>query len=175
MQPVHRRILQHAPLALKVALAAALLAPAPAGAVGPTAIPRVDDLIDAPRALFGTTRAAVERTLGQPPSVQSRPLPHLLDPAVMETAQELAYPGALISVTPSGALRRVEITTAAWRLPHGLGVGATRRHVEAMLGEPQEMTDGRYLYLYSDGYPRTVELYFREERVYRLEWNYWAE
>ena len=76
-----------------------------AEAIGPTVITRVDDLIDAPRALFGRTRAQVERTLG----------------------------------------------------------------------EPQELTEGRYLYLYSDGYPDTVEVYFRDHRVYRIEWNYWTE
>jgi len=37
------------------------------------------------------------------------------------------------------------------------------------------MTDGRYLYLYSDGYPDTVEFYFRDGHVRRIEWNYWAE
>ena len=29
--------------------------------------------------------------------------------------------------------------------------------------------------LYSDGYPDTVEVYFRDHRVYRIEWNYWTE
>ena len=53
-----------------------------------------------------------------------------------------------------------------------------RRHEERLtpfLGEPQELTDGRYLYLYSDGYPDTVELYFHDGRVRRIEWTYWAE
>ena len=30
-------------------------------------------------------------------------------------------------------------------------------------------------HLYSDGYPDTVEVYFRDLRVYRIEWNYWTE
>ena len=38
-----------------------------AEAIGPTLIPQVDEFIDAPRALFGRTRAEIERVLGAPP------------------------------------------------------------------------------------------------------------
>src|SRR5882672_6710360 len=61
----------------------------PAAAAGPTDIARVDEFIDAPRALFGRTRAELERTLGTPTDVRpragavlraaGRPLPHGLD------------------------------------------------------------------------------------------------
>ncbi len=141
---VHASILPQATRALARLVAVAALAGVAGGAeaIGPTVITRVDDLVDAPRALFGRTRAEVERVLG---------------------------------VSAEAALRRVEITTPAYPLPHGLSVGETRRHVEETLGEPQELTEGRYLYLYSDGYPDTVEVYFREHRVHRLEWNYWTE
>ena len=123
-----------------------------AEAIGPTLIPQVDEFIDAPRALFGRTRAEIERVLGAPP-----------------------YPGVVIRYSPSSALRSVVITTPTYHLPQGLGVGASRDDVERLLGEPQEMTEGRYLYLYSDGYPDTVEFYFRDGHVRRIEWNYWAE
>jgi len=43
-------------------------------AVPATDIVAVDDYIDAPRELFGRTRAAVEGTLGQPASIESRVL-----------------------------------------------------------------------------------------------------
>ena len=105
---------------LCVALAAS------AEAIGPTVITRVDDLIDAPRALFGRTRAQVEGTLGAPLAVRQRALPSLLHPEVVETIRELAYDGARIGVSASTALRRVEV-------------------------------------------------YFRDHRVYRIEWNYWTE
>src|SRR5206468_4585035 len=38
-----------------------------AEAIGPTLVPQVDEFIDAPRALFGRTRAEIERVLGVPP------------------------------------------------------------------------------------------------------------
>ncbi len=44
----------------------------PAAAAGPTDIARVDEFIDAPRALFGRTRAELERTLGTPTDVPRR-------------------------------------------------------------------------------------------------------
>jgi hypothetical protein len=173
----HASILPYTARRLRSLVVPLLLVALAAGAeaIGPTVITRVDDLIDAPRALFGRTRAQVEGALGAPLAVRQRALPGLLHPEVVETIRELAYEGARIGVSASTALRRVEITTPAYGLPHGLGVGATRRHVEETLGEPQELTEGRYLYLYSDGYPDTVEIYFRDHRVYRIEWNYWTE
>jgi hypothetical protein len=54
-----------------------------AEAIGPTVITSVDDLIDAPRALFGRTRAQVEGALGAPLAVRQRALPGLLHPEVV--------------------------------------------------------------------------------------------
>jgi hypothetical protein len=34
------------------------------------------------------------------------------------------------------------------------------------------VTDVSILYLYSDAYPDTVEFYFRDDRVQRIEWIY---
>ena len=137
---------------MSVLVVAALGLGALAEAIGPTLIPQVDEFIDAPRARFGRTRAAIERALGAPP-----------------------YPGVVIRYSPTSALKSVAITTPAYPLPQGLGIGALRGDVERLLGEPQELTDARYLYLYSDGYPDTVEFYFRDGRVSRIEWNYWVE
>ena len=75
-----------------------------AEAIGPTLIPQVDEFIDAPRALFGRTRAEIERVLGVPP-----------------------YPGVVIRYSPASALTSVAITAPTYRLPQGLGVGASRR------------------------------------------------
>jgi hypothetical protein len=68
----------------------------------------------------------------------------------------------------------VEVSQARWAWPRGLDVGVTRGRVEQALGEPQAMTDTSVLYLYSDAYPDTVELYFRGDRVHRIEWLYAA-
>jgi len=151
-----------------------VLAPlaARADAVRGTDIVAVDDFIDAPRALFGRTRAAVERTLGAPASVRPRVLP--ASPAVAaEPADELRYPGLVVAVSRrSSVMRRVEITEPRWRLPRGLNVGTERRQVEAVLGEPQLVSDASVLYLDADGFPNTVEFHFRDDRVRRIEWSF---
>jgi hypothetical protein len=138
----------------------------------PTDLPAVDTFIDAPRALFGRTRAGVEHTLGAPSSIRPRTLPGGRR-AATDPVDELAYPGVVIGVSRASAgLRRVEITEPRWSLPGELNVGVSRSVVEQRLGEPQMATDASMLYLYSDAYPDTVEFYFSAGLVHRIEWLY---
>ena len=153
-------------------LVLALTPSARAQRVPPTDLLAVDEFIDAPRALFGRTRATVEHTLGAPAAVHPRSLPGGRS-ATHDAIDELAYPGVVIGVSRrSAGLRRVEISEPRWPLPRGLNVGIARSRVEELLGEPQAMTDVSALYLYSDAYPDTVEFYFRAGRVHRIEWLY---
>jgi hypothetical protein len=161
-------------------LALALLALAPAFAaraqgIPPTDLLAVDEFIDAPLAVFGRTRAAVERALGAPAAVRARTLPGGRRTAT-DPVDELAYPGVVVAVSRgTGTVRRVEVSEPRWTLPRGLNVGVTRGRVEQVLGEPQAVTDASALYLYSDAYPDTVEFYFRGDRVQRIEWLYAIE
>ncbi|MGH7355212.1 MAG: hypothetical protein ACRELS_11660 [Candidatus Rokuibacteriota bacterium] len=171
---------------VRVALVLLALAPAVTGAadaIGPTDIARVDEIIDAPRALFGRTRAEIERRLGAPVATEARSLPRHTHPDLRDRVEDLAYAGVTLGViagaaggsSPTGGsspLRRVLVTGDGVPLPRALTVGAERRRVEQVLGEPQELTQARYLYLYADGFPDTVEFFFRGDRVYRIEWNY---
>ena len=163
-------------IALRIAILGLLLAGTATVAgpdrLPPTDIAAVDTFIDAPRALFGRTRAGVEQTLGAPASIRRRTLPGGRR-APVDPVDELAYPGVVIGVSrASTGLRRVEITEPRWPLPGGVNVGVPRRVVEQRLGEPQLATDASVLYLYSDAYPDTVELYFSAGRVHRIEWLY---
>lgn len=148
-----------------------------AQAIGPTDIARVDEFIDAPRALFGRTRMEIVRRLGAPLAVEARSLPRYTHPEVRDPVEDLAYAGVTLGLIAGAresapALRRVTVTSGVFALPRALNVGAERRRVEQLLGEPQEQTPIRSLYLYADGFPDTVEFFFRDDRVYRIEWNY---
>ena len=140
------------------------------GAAGaaPTSIARVDDVIDAPRALFGRTRAEIERRLGPPTTTRA------VRPGTARPAEELAYPGLVLRLA-GPVLAGGPLASRACRRPPGVGVGATRRHVVTTLGEPQGADDTRVMYLYSDGYPDTVEFRIRDGRVERIEWTYWVD
>ena len=140
-------------------------------AAGPTVIPRVDEFIDAPRTLFGKHLDEIEQRLGKPLGVRAR---SATTAATTNTGAslELAYPGVVIEVAPSRALQRVVITEGRYRLPLGLNLGVSRNQVEEILGEPQDATDLRSMYLYSDGFPDTVEFAFRDGNVHRIEWSY---
>jgi hypothetical protein len=133
-------------------------------AAGPTDIARVDEFIDAPRALFGRTRAELERTLGTPTAVRPR-----------DGAMLLSWPGLDVAVSRSSRVAAVVVRVAGRPLPHGLDVGTPRARVEAVLGEAQDASDERYAYVDADGFPNSVEFFFREGRVTRIEWRFWAD
>jgi hypothetical protein len=142
------------------------------GQLPPTDLVAVDEFIDAPLRLFGRTRASVEGALGAPRTIEARSLPGGRS-AGTDAVDELTYPGVVVVVSRrSAAVRRVEVRQARWPLPRGLNVGVARSQVEQVLGEPQVVTDVSILYLYSDAYPDTVEFYFRDDRVQRIEWIY---
>jgi hypothetical protein len=155
------------------ALALFGLAVAAAQTVRPTDIVAVDDFIDAARTVFGRTRAQVEQRLGAPAEVRSRTLADGVGPA--EAVDELVYPGVAIFVSHrSAAVRRVVLSEARTSLPRGLTVDVARGEVERALGEPQAASDASVMYLYADGFPNTVEFYFRDGRVRRIEWTFAA-
>jgi hypothetical protein len=158
---------------MRIALALlALLAAVAAGAQPPpTDLRAVDAFIDAPRAVFGRTRMAVERALGAPVAVEARVLAGA--GGRRDAGARLAYRGVVIDVAgTAGAVRRVQLTEGRWPLPHGLTIGTPRARVEQALGEPQAASDASLLYLYSDAYPDTVEFAIRDGRVQRIEWLY---
>jgi hypothetical protein len=129
-----------------------------------TDIARVDEFIDAPRALFGRTRADVERRLGAP-----------LDARPRGAGARLSYPGLEITVSASSRVAAVVLKAPRHALPHGVDVGAPRARVETVLGEAVEMSDERSVYTDADGFPNSVEFYFRDDRISRIEWRFWAD
>jgi hypothetical protein len=135
-----------------------------AHAVGPTAIAAVDAMIDAPRVLFGETPGEIERALGAPTSRRT-----------VRDVEELVYPGIVLRVHRGTRLASILITDPRYALPGGLRVGALRSDVERALGEAQQSSDDACLYLYSDGFPKTVRFQFADGRVRRIEWSYWTE
>ena len=143
-----------------------------AGAAGSTDIVRVDDYIGAARTLFGRTRDDVERALGPPLRAEEGAVSTYRDPAVFRHTRRLSYPGLVIDVLDTGRIRRVRIEAPGRSLPFGLDVGSLREEVERVLGEPQESADDHLMYLYSDGYPETVDFHLKDGRVRGIEWNF---
>jgi hypothetical protein len=146
------------------AIVLALAVIAVSEAAGRTEIARVDDYIDAPRALFGRTRVDLERRLGTPVNERVQP-----------DGVALSWPGLEIMLSPSARVVGVVVHAAGRALPLGLDVGATTADVQATLGEPVELTDERAVYTDADGFPNSVEFLFRGGRVTRIRWRFWAE
>jgi hypothetical protein len=158
-------------LARGLGLGAVLLGPTVAGA-GATDIVRVEDVIAAPRLIFGRTEAQVERALGPPATREPGAVSSYRDPAVLYRVRRLGYPGLVVDVLDSGAVRRVRITGPGRALPYGLDVGTTAAEVQRVLGEPQGQSDRHLMYLNVDGLPDTASFYLRDGRVRLIEWDY---
>ena len=141
-----------------------LMSATPQATAGPTDIQRVDDFIDAPRALFGRTRAELERRLGMPARERPR-----------ADGVTLSWPGIDVALSRSARVAGVVVSAAGRPLPHGLDVGAPRARVEAVLGEALQATDDRSFYPDADGFPNSVEFFFRDGHVTRIEWRFWTE
>jgi hypothetical protein len=135
-----------------------------AAEAGPTDIARVDEYIDAPRALFGRTRAEIERRLGPPATERAR-----------ADGVALSWPGLDVVVSRSARVAAVVVRAAGQPLPHGLDIGASRTRVETILGEAVDTADEHAVYRDSDGFPNSVEFWFRGGRVIRIEWRFWAD
>src|SRR5438552_7553834 len=118
-----------AALLLSLAL---LVIPGAAVAAGPTDIARVDDYIDAPRALFGRTRAELERRLGVPTQERLR-----------AGTIVLFWPGLEVAMSPSARVAAISVRAAGGPLPYGPDVGAPRARARAGLGPGQATTDQR--------------------------------
>ncbi len=144
-----------------------------ATAQGRTDIRKVDEFIDAPRALFGETPSDVLRTLGPPAAQDTRRRETYRDPTVTRVVQRLTFAGVVVEL--STRLVRLELTAPGYSLPWGLDVGTPRQTVESVLGEPQRTLAGSVLYLYSDGFPQTVTFHFADNRVRKIEWEYWID
>src|SRR5881397_1393910 len=95
-----------------VAMLLMLLVAPPPAAAGPTAIARVDDYIDAPRALFGRTRTELERRLGVPTQERLR-----------AGTIVLFWPGLAVAMSPSAQVAAISVRAAGRPLPDGLDVG----------------------------------------------------
>lgn len=153
-------------LTVAVAVASGTLA-------GATDIARVDEYIDAPRTVFGDSHDEVLRALGPPLGRGTRLRGTFRDPAVRRTVERLAYPGLVVELYDR--LVRVELMAPGHRMPWGLDVGAPRAALAAVLGAPQESSDTRVRYLYSDGFPKTVTFHIESGRVHRIDWEYWLD
>src|SRR2546425_1084554 len=91
---------------------ALLVSPGAGAAAGPTDIARVDDYIDAPRALFGRTRAELERRLGAPTQERLRAGTIVLSWPGLEAA--MSRVAQLVHVQPGHRSRsRLHSTTVA--------------------------------------------------------------
>src|SRR3989442_8643745 len=143
---------------------ALLVIPGAGAAAGPTDIARVDAYIDAPRAMFGRTRAELERRLGAPAQERLR-----------AGTIVLSWPGLEVAMSRSARVAAISVRAAGRPLPYGLDVGAPRTRVEAVPGQAQDTTDEPALYLDARGVPYSGEVFFRDLPVTLVQLRFLAD
>src|SRR3989442_13271080 len=105
---------------------ALLVSPGAGAAAGPTDIARVDDYIDAPRALFGRTRAELERRLGGPTQERLR-----------AGTIVLFWPGLAVAMSPSARVAAISVRAAGRPLPDGVRLDPTPARLWTALAQKQ--------------------------------------
>ena len=115
-----------------------------AAAIGPTLIPRVDELIDAPRAHFGRTRTEIERALGAPP-----------------------YPGLVIRYSVNEQVAGHFDVLLSRTLARRLGIGGAPA-VGLAAGTPQQVVIGKAILVTTAAGRSSVTIHFSKRTASRL-------
>jgi hypothetical protein len=71
-------------------------------------------------------------------------------------------------------LQEVAITKPRYKVKYGLNLGATKRAVLDKLGQPDGEQSGFVEYFHSMGIG-TARIYFKDERISKLEWEFRAD
>ena len=157
-------------------VAAESLAPLPGDTITPV-------LLAAGRQ-WGTTEREIRRALGTPDDVTTEPFANQHDSTMTDTIIRLEYRDltvALYRVTESRAeiLLQVVLSRAGRPMPFGIGIGARRDDVVAILAPTREGLDDERLETleYQGGMesPGVVRFVLRRDRVQRIEWVYFID
>lgn len=122
--------------------------------------------------------------MGSPKSVNITKIPNIHFPDQIDEIHELFYDGLSLEIyvvkhpdysgpDPS-LLRGISITSNKYKVKYGLNIGSSKAAVKKVLGNPLT-EDHKFTYENTDGYANHVYFYFRNARVYRIDWHFFID
>ena len=128
---------------------------------------------------LGRTGSEIMRFLGDPVKISKKEINNIHDPDQVDLVNELFYDGLSIRIyrvaeTGKEIIINISITGDEYNLKWGLGVGSPQDDIKAQLGDPHEEEKDAYIYQ-AEGAPSCVVFYFRNSRVYRIDWEFYYD
>ncbi len=128
---------------------------------------------------LGKTRYDIIRTLGRPIRITEKEVDNIHDPAQIDNEYIFFYTGLSIRIyevsrTGKEIVTGMSITSDQYELKWGLSVGCSQDDVKRVLGEPHEKKSNVYVYQ-TDGAPSSVFFFFRESKVYMVDWGFYYD
>jgi hypothetical protein len=141
---------------------------------------KADEFIDNGAEFLGerivNSKADVISKLGTPLKVTSKGVRNIYS-EVMDTVYELFYEGLYLEIYEVTLDNRsfvyhIVVTSKKYKSKWGLGVGATKGDLRAILGKPNQSNIHSWSYVVLYGHPDSVRFYFEEGTVRKIEWSY---
>lgn len=130
---------------------------------------------------LGKTRAEIISNLGNPENMEMKKVKNIHYPdEIIDEIYELFYDGLYIRIYKATAgdrefIEYLSITSDRFKIKWGLNIGSSKEEVKNILGNPIKEDSDVFTYEYTDGYPDHVYFYFRDNAVYRIDWEFWID
>jgi hypothetical protein len=135
--------------------------------------PQAAHLIEAgPREWFGGTRNAIVAALGRPDSTVVQTVPNRHHAAAVDSIVRLRYPEAAFVLYGKDLLFEVTIWGPRYLHHSPLKLGATAPAVRRFFHDPSSGSTPHMTYSSGSLVPHTLELWFENDRLMRMEWRY---
>lgn len=97
-----------------------------------------------------------------------------------DTIRRLAYPGLLVTVYEPGdsakqIITEVAVTAPGYRTAEGIQIGSSLQELSDAYGEADLLEGDEYVYQGSEVAPTTMRFRVQDERVARMQWQFYVD
>lgn len=135
-------------------------------------LPELLQRIEAGEPVLNRLPEPTETTISQQQNIHA--------PLQIDTIRRLAYPGLLLTVYEPGAsakqmITEVIVTEPGYRTTEGIQVGSSLQALSDAYGEADFLEGDEYVYQAHDAMPASVRFRVQEERITRMQWEFYVD